>query len=62
MSAASWASMFRVLTWLSGVYFRARDDTVLQWKLVAVEFVQLITAFPPQLSKSHTRPDAHLSG
>lgn len=50
------------LTWLTGVYFRASDDTVLQWKRVVVELVRRVTASPPQISKSRARPDAHLSG
>jgi hypothetical protein len=61
MSAVSWASMFRVLPWSSGVYFHASDDAVLGWERVVVKIVQLITASPPQISNSSACPDAHLS-
>lgn len=51
MSATPWPSMFRVLTWLLGDYFRASDDdTVLQGKLGVIDLVQLTTASPPQIS------------
>lgn len=53
--------MFWVLTWSSGVHFRASDNAVLGWERVAVELLRLITASLPQIRNSSTCPDAHLS-